>query len=549
MTIPSLVSLLADRPPADGTPRLRRALPYLLVLVLLLLVMAYGEKFWDTNDDGHMAMIAHGYGLAQVPSPGLVFSNVVWGWIVMHLSVAGIQGYAIGQYAILWMACLAICYALYRSGTRPAFAVTAVLATFVPAFLETQFSITSGIVAAAGLALALACDADRSPWPMALAGLLLVFSALIRLNEFLLVMGVASPFYIRQLWYVARKPIRWRWAGMLGAAALTIAGCTAVDRAYYSGPEWQQLDASYSLAQPFTDFGLPRYYAYHPKLLKQYGLSVNDVQMVGLRFFVDENVLNAEHLGPLIARDTLSDRIDFNTRRWHEALRPFRGDAFDVLLVLFVVVAFACRRERAAFFAGLLCAGSMLLFWLLGRPGIIHVNVPLATALAVLAMISMEHRRHPLIKLVGLALLAAACVATFNLYLLHRREGLVASRKAEQACAVTGDRFFVMWGGGSFDERAIYRPTLTNGYSCNPPLYILSGLEYLPSNLEILHQNTHGRSLVQALLDGQDIYFLSHANRMAMLQLYMEQHYGAKLGVQTLEPSAGFHEFLVKVQK
>lgn len=179
-----------------------RILPYLLVLAVLAWVMACGAKFWNTNDDEHMAMIAHGYGLSDSGSPGLVFSNVLWGWMVMHLGVAGWQGYTVGQYAAVWLSCLALCYSLYRCRAPVLLAAALLIAAFVPTLLNMQFSITSGLLAVAGLALALSGGGEGSRWPWAAAAALLVFSALVRFNEFLLVMCVVSPFCV---WHMLRK--------------------------------------------------------------------------------------------------------------------------------------------------------------------------------------------------------------------------------------------------------------------------------------------------------------------------------------------------------
>ena len=40
------------------------------------------EARWETNDDVAMSMVAHGYGVAAFGSPNLIFSNVLWGYLV-----------------------------------------------------------------------------------------------------------------------------------------------------------------------------------------------------------------------------------------------------------------------------------------------------------------------------------------------------------------------------------------------------------------------------------------------------------------------------------
>lgn len=54
---------------------------------------------WETNDD--VAMVAHGYGFADQPSPNLLFSNVIWGHLVQSLNgLFGLQGYSVGTLGV-----------------------------------------------------------------------------------------------------------------------------------------------------------------------------------------------------------------------------------------------------------------------------------------------------------------------------------------------------------------------------------------------------------------------------------------------------------------
>ena len=47
------------------------------------------EPRWETNDDVAMSMVAHGYGIAAVGMPNLIFSNVVWGYLVQGADYVG----------------------------------------------------------------------------------------------------------------------------------------------------------------------------------------------------------------------------------------------------------------------------------------------------------------------------------------------------------------------------------------------------------------------------------------------------------------------------
>ena len=68
----------------------------------VLALCFFFEPRWETNDDVGMSMIAHGYGIAAVGMPNLVFSNVVWGYLVRIIpQINGVLGYSIAAIGIL----------------------------------------------------------------------------------------------------------------------------------------------------------------------------------------------------------------------------------------------------------------------------------------------------------------------------------------------------------------------------------------------------------------------------------------------------------------
>jgi len=55
------------------------------------------EPRWETNDDVAMAMVAHGFGIAAHPSPHIVFSNSIWGFVAQALHrLTPLPGYTLG---------------------------------------------------------------------------------------------------------------------------------------------------------------------------------------------------------------------------------------------------------------------------------------------------------------------------------------------------------------------------------------------------------------------------------------------------------------------
>ncbi len=71
---------------------------FVLATLWLACLLVIFEPVWETNDDVAMAMVAHGYGFASTGSANLLFSNVLFGYIVRVLQgVGGLQGYSVGM--------------------------------------------------------------------------------------------------------------------------------------------------------------------------------------------------------------------------------------------------------------------------------------------------------------------------------------------------------------------------------------------------------------------------------------------------------------------
>lgn len=520
-----------------------RALPYLLTWTIMLLLVCSRTSFWETNDDEHMAMIAHGYGITAAPSPGLVFSNVAWGWLVSQLGVmGGFQGYALGQYGLLLLACAVICRQLYRTQLPSLLGAAAPLLMFPPAILDTEFTVTAGYTAVAGFALMLDLTRGKPLWLWLGAGALLLLASWLRLDEFVFVAMLASPFVALWLWKQADRGLQMRCAGMLAGTFALVSASMALDRVYYSGPEWQDFKQRTALAQPFIDYRLGDFYVKHPERLQSSGLSINDMQMLKQRAFMDGTVFNQASLAPLIAGVSLGERAAFNMSSPVMALRPFHSWAFDFLLVTLLAGLLAAQRLRAAPLLALaVLLGVMLFFWLWGRPGVLRIYLPATAALAVFALLTGACDRKALAQAAGLVLAMAGLWLAIQLYVEHRRESAQAARLAATVCKLPADGLAVVWGAAGPYDRDVYRPLGAAGGECPLQLYVVGGLELLPASIEKLHGYTGGKSLIDALLAGQAVRFISMSGtvqRFDMLSRYLSEHYGARLEVKEL-PGVG----------
>jgi hypothetical protein len=532
-------------------PALRRHAPYAFVALCLLTMLIFGDKYWDANDDEHMAMIAQGYGLAAAPSAGLVYSNVVWGWLVMQLgSPFGIPGYTLGAYAVMLASAAAIGWVMLKRDTPGLLAAALLLVMFIRPLLEPQFSVTAGYAAAAGVALLMTCG--RSPrWSTAALGaLLLVLGGLIRLEESLFVCLVSAPFLLHALYQGRRLPAsRMMLAGLLAAVAV-LGGCRLLDGQYRSGSEWQRFDTMNALRKPFTDYGLSSYFAHQEQRMAAAGLSRNDMALVTEWFFLDDKVYNDQTLGALLRGIPLSERLAYNLGRYDALPRPFTTPLVALLGVATLLAFALSGRRRVAALGIALFALSMFIFLCMGRPGVPRVFPGALAALALMMMLDDRHGRNRWAMAAAAAFLVVVCLDGASYFRVHHAQAARAASIKQDLCTLPGrDQLQVVWGAPrGFADRYVYDPTQSPAGGCLPHIYLVGVLELLPVNLQQLHAYTQGKDLVPALLGGQHFYFLSTENKLAELDRFLHEHYGVGLHSEPSFDRGGTTQFQVWVE-
>ena len=529
-------------------PQVRRYAPYACVALVMLVILQFGDKYWDANDDEHMAMIVQGYGLAGAASPGLVYSNVVWGWLTMQLGAPfGIPGYTLGAYAVMLGSAAAIGWVLLKRGTPGLLAVTLLLTLFLHPLLEPQFSITAGYAAAAGMALLLSCE--RSPrWDTAgFAALFLVLGGLIRLQELLFVGLVSAPFLLHALYRNRRLPASRRMLAALLVMVAVLGGCKLLDGRYRSSDAWQRFDQVNALRKPFTDYGLAGYFLSHEQRLQAAGLSRNDMQLVNNWFFLDDKVYNDRSLGALLRELPWSERLSYNLGRYAAVPMPFTTTLVALMsaLVLFTLVL-SGRRWLAA--AGIvLFLLSLFIFLCMGRPGVPRVLPGALAALALLATLDDKYGRSAWAMLATFVLLCAVGLDGAGYFRVHHRQAARADSVKQDMCKLPGrDQLQVVWGAPrGFPDRYVYDPTQDPSGDCLPRIYLVGVLELQPANLEQLHAYTQGKDLVPALLGGQHFYFLTTPDRLTLLDRYLREHYGMRLHSESSFDHGGATQYQV----
>lgn len=92
-------------------------------------------------------MVAHGYGIAAVDMPNLVFSNVIWGYLVRVIpQINGVLGYSIAAIAVLVIVGTIILYALRQLGFGWLVSLSVLTLLLVRPVLFPQFTINAGLL-------------------------------------------------------------------------------------------------------------------------------------------------------------------------------------------------------------------------------------------------------------------------------------------------------------------------------------------------------------------------------------------------------------------
>lgn len=508
--------------------KLERIVAYSATLAAMALVLLFARKNWLTNDDIGMAMITGGYGITAVPTAGVVFSNVVWGWLLSHLpTLAGIEPYTLLTYAALLGSAGAILMALHRSGASVLLGCSVVTVTFVPVLITPQFTFTSGYLTVAGLLVLLAWREAPGRLHLWVAAVLLLAAGLIRALEFLFVLGVSTPFLIAQ-W---RTLPRMRWLTLASALLILLGAAHLVDMHYYAGTDWTQFQGMSRIRTAFTDYRLKSYFDAYPDSLVGAPVSDTDLGMISNWFYADPQVFNPGNFQPLIHAVDWSRRLGLNLSSRGQWLVLLRDQTFLLCgAVLLLSLGLLRRNIRPALISIGLLLAAVILLQALGRAGMTRVYLPAIAAMALLYLVSARDAGRSGMTEVGALAMAAALF--FTLYGAYPRVQGVEHQTAaldKALCGLPEEPLWVVWGNPSFPYQMLYRPGPQAHPHCAPQMYSLGSMQLAPFELDTVRRHTGAQDLVSALQGGKEIYLFTDPRRLSLLQDYFAVHYKTAL--------------------
>ncbi len=320
--------------------------------VLAAFLIVYYPVF-ETNDD--MAMANFVNGIAGFSDPHLVFQSSILGrlYVLLYGITARLPWYGMFQYGVIFAAFTSITYVLgnrlSKGNARVILAVILFVAGF-ESYANMQFTRTAAIAAAAGLLILLySVEEQRKGYGIfdALMGLALIaVGSMLRYYAFLSVTALMTGLGVYRLWQFVHKekdPVTGKVYPLAKAFTLVLIALTVcvtlrtVDKAAYSGSEWEYYDRFNDARSNLVDYGIPSYSA-NKKALKELGITKNDLQMIRSVNILDPEVFTADKLEALVALKAPA-KSNKSTSQW---IRGFLDDLYRYKIRSLLFVFLAC---------------------------------------------------------------------------------------------------------------------------------------------------------------------------------------------------------------
>lgn len=501
----------------------------LTIVAFVALLYSVAVPKWETNDDVMMAMIAHGYGFIADADPRLLFSSVIWGHLAQAIpSFFGIQGYSWLTIATLTVAAVTYLWVIERRIGSFIVSALFVAVVFVRPLLLPQFTIVSGLATGAGIMALLHTRGSRRRTLLLCVFVTLVSAGFwIRWRECAMILLVFAPILIDRA-LLRRRSVQ----VSVAALAFTLALSTYVDDAAYESPQWRTFEAANAARVPYTDNRLGIRLADNAELLKQFGYSTNDLNMISWFFFVDQNQLRPERLNALTASVPPVSDIDFKLRDGLEGLTALADPALAGL-VLAIAVLLLLRFNWRVFICASLFLIAIFVLGFTGRPGAIRVYYPVATLLLACALILPGRRIIPIPSAFVwpplyffkagsmVALLMLTCAI---LYPAAKQNNLLNSYARHDLPFFEGELIYI-WGAAMEFDR--FYPLWTSPTQPSN-LYALGVSSFAPYAVPFQAVGT-GEDLYSRLKNGVETPFIGYDHLWAHIDIFCQERFGTHL--------------------
>jgi hypothetical protein len=384
---------------------------FLILLISLVCLFTVFTPLYETNDDGFMAMIVHGFGYFDKPSPYMLFSNVVLGWILSRLPVIlGVLPY--GYFTVL-VTCVTFVsiyflltkdYKFYEHVT--VFFILILL--YIRCIAMPQFTLTAGMLAITAIVAFIKYSESNRLWCLVLSIICFLWAYLVRVDELIFLLLIFCPL-IPILKFKKKDIIS------ITILFVLITLCYGLNKFAYRGPIFEQFNLINRLRVPFNDYHAAYFFKDHPNYLSVVNLSANDIMLFGRGwFFADPQITNTDKLSYLLANYTYKDRITTNLGLGVESLKVIFSPELLPLLLVFVVGIILLKNKiikRSLLIMLIMFIIITFIIGVLGRPSQLRIYYPCIFLMCIMvAMYKIKEEKNK-IFIVGII-----CATVYTLY-------------------------------------------------------------------------------------------------------------------------------------
>ncbi len=463
-------------------------------------------------------MVAHGYGIAAVGMPNLIFSNVVWGYLVrVILPINGVLGYSIATIGVLVIVGAVVLHALRKLSFGWLVSLSVLILLLARPVLFPQFTINAGLLTLGAVICWHLYGRQENRQAFVIGCLLAFCGYLVRSQEFLLVLLIASPL------------LPWKKLGRDRAAQASIfilllaIGISAfVDYQAYQGPDWQTFNALNPARAPITDFGADTELKKHPEILARHGYTENDINLIRSWFFVDSNVAD-----PIALKAMLDDLgpIPLQGNALTNGWIGLKTLAHPVLLPVFLAALFLLLLlpNRKLFATWVLCLAAIFALGMLGCPGVLRVYIPVMSLLLIAPLLAQGILRQRLVQGVIVVAVFFNTTAVFS----ESRAAQLVSDQIRQDLQGFPNKTVVVWGA-VFPFEAAYPVLRQFDSALAYRLYALGVFTHAPFSVAYGEQVT-GQGMIDRLTSQSGIPIAANEQRFSFLTIYCRERLGGVL--------------------
>lgn len=511
----------------------------LWLLSSLLVPLFFGPLAWETNDDVAMTMTSAGFGFVRTANSGLMFSNVVWGYIIRLIpDMFGVLGYTWALFIAMALAAVLIYFVLLHENVSQTIAGLLVFLIMLRPLSFFQFTTASGICVLGGLLGIRVGLKDKKTFIYSASIAVYLVGYLIRPLECTLLSLIALPFFFNL------KGVNYRELGrtllLIGAPILVFKG---VDFFYYSTPEWMVFSRLNEVRHYFTDFGIGKILEAHPDLLKAEGYSLNDIHLLENWFFVDPAIADPAKMWRLIEglpKETLL--------QWSLGIKSIRLLSRPEILPLALGALIMGLHPQLKLRREYLLAIAIGLIFIFimgvsGRPTPIRVVYPMAALLISFGVIVLSPGRE---FYLGIVLGILIFFTFWQNMLIGENEKIFTHRVRQEASLLSTEKTYVVWGA-TLPIEGIFPPFGTDSNLRALRFYGLGVNSLNPSFLEQLRATGH-EDLREWLKSKDPVPLLAHPQELKMLQTYCAERIGSPLQVLEEKMIGSAYSYLVTCQ-